>query len=375
MTQINLGGHRALQQQAPVNAAQNAANAQAPGPIQFRSGNKSLFTRIADRLGLSAPGPNTPHARFTAVTPSKKHALTNNLLGVRDEVMGKKADRQDVNNSRANITNLMQTTFVNGVRTDSTPRLNTNYSITTSKGDTLHGFSMSANPAATQLDTTRPVVVFFSGSGGSAEKYGGEIGKHYSVDKNCNFVALNYRGYGQSTDVTPSETTIVKDGIEVINHLLSQGFSPDQIIVHGYSMGATVAAHVQARVEESGYALKGAVYDRPMSSATGAAKDHMAGDMTGIKKSIVGGVASFGTKITTGSMSAKKTLQALKNAAPNNQLRTPTYMTFDQGAFGDRSNRMGQSLGLNPIDIQGGHFDHFAAIRNGFSQFPATLYA
>lgn len=353
--------------QQHVQHVADAPPPQAAGPVQFSSSNKSIFRRIADKLGVGGPQRPTPHAKFTVVAPSKKGFFTNNLQGVRDEVFGDKANRQDVS-ARILLAVKMQ-------RTGSSHRLNTDYTIQTGRGDTLSGFSMSAAPNSAALDVNRPVVLFLSGSNGSAEQYGGDLAKHYAVDHQTNFVALNYRGYGESTDVKPSEASITKDGFEMINHLLQQGFSPDQIIVHGFSMGASVAAHIQARVEEGGYALRGAIYDRPMSSATGAAKSVAEEAGPGLKTDANAQLFAFGTKITTGSLSTRKTLEALQASAPGHQFRTPTFVTYDQGSFGDRSNRMGQAIGLQPISTNSGHMDSASAIQNALSTLPGTMYA
>ncbi len=268
------------------------------GPVQFRSGNKPLLTRIAEKLGLQqAPATGGPNPALTVVTPSKRQALSNNLFKGRELSMGKLADRTNVAGHRLALVSSMKF-FANG-RMHNSPRLDTDYTVTNAKGQDLKGFSISADPNSSQLDPTRPVVLYFSGSGGTAEKYGAEIGKNYAENQNCNFVAVNYRGYGESEAINPSETSIAKDGMTMINHLIQQGFPPDKIIVHGYSMGASVAAHVQARVEESGYQLRGVVYDRPMSSATGAAHDYAADTAKGMwdNKVFKGIAGAIGTAI------------------------------------------------------------------------------
>ena len=149
-------------------------------------------------------------------------------------------------------------------------------------GETLRGFSVSANPESQRLDTTKPVVLFLSGSAGqdvgdpaTSEDQGADLAAHFAKDRGCNFVGLNYRGFGQSSDIKLSERSITQDGFAMLNHLLDQRFRTDDIIVHGYSLGASVAAQIQRRVEASGHELRGVVYDRPMSSATGAAKAHV----------------------------------------------------------------------------------------------------
>jgi pimeloyl-ACP methyl ester carboxylesterase len=369
------------------NVHQNQAQ-QPQGPVQFRSGNKSILTRIAEKLGRATPvaGHGATHAAFTVKTPSQRGASTfgegqtMGSLGARTAAPNRTDDQgnaiPDLADHQRNITDGLRQSFVGNVRVDSTPRLNLNYTVTNSSNETLSGYSISADPNSANLDLTRPVVVYFSGSGGTAEEYGADIGKAYALNKNANFVAVNYRGYGASDQTGLSEKSLVKDGMSIINHLVQQGFDPNQIIVHGYSMGADVASHVQARVEESGHQLRGVIYDRPMTSATGAAHDYgreMVDNPVG--KAIVGQIGKAVAKLTVGSMSAHKTLNALKNASPSQQLRSPTLFTKDTGAFGDRSARMATDLGSIAIDLQADHFTQTAFVTRAMPMMPNSMFA
>lgn len=351
--------------------------------IRFRSGNTNLGKRLLQKLRGAGKNKKAPFSRLTVKLPSKKHRFTNNLMGVRDQVFGDSTDRRAV-------VSFHQRQLRDGVfrrQADNTvdPRLNTELKVDLGKGSHLSGFSASANPASAELDTSRPVVLFLSGSGGPAEQYGGELAKHFSEQKGVNFVALNYRGFGDSSDVAPTETTITKDGFAMINHLLEQGFKPEDIIVHGYSMGALVAARIQARVEADGYRLAGAVYDRPMSSATGVAESLAAPDQPPVSRServsafVKKKLYAFGARITVGSMSTRKSLERLKQANPEGGFRSPTFVAYDNGSNtgGDElSRRMGEALGVTTLATGGDHTDHEMAIRGAFkSDAMKDLYA
>ena len=337
-----------------------------PGPgqdtgVRFRGGNKNVWSRILARLKPARTA--TPYPRFSLRLPARKHLFTNNLMEVRDCVFGDTAARQG--------TSSLNRCFG---QSGKSARLKTNLRLDLGAGSQLSGFSVSANPSSSELDTDKPVVLFLSGSAGSAEQYGPELAKHFAEHEGVNFVALNYRGFGRSTNVAPTEKTITEDGFSMMNHLLEQGFRPENIIVHGYSMGASVAARLQARVEAAGHRLAGAVYDRPMSSATGAAKAEAEADHPNpqgfrekafvfIKKNFF----AFGTKITVGSMSARRTLERLQEANPDG-LRSPTFVTYDDETLSARSRRMGEHLGVPTLATKAGHKDHLGAIENVFSR-------
>jgi len=178
-------------------------------------------------------------------------------------------------------------------------------------------------------------------------------------------VALNYQGYGQSSDKSPSEKSITKDGFAMINHLLQLGFQPDQIIVHGYSMGASVAPRLQASVESRGYTLGGVVYDRPMSSATGAAKS-VAEEQQGSQTDI--NINAFGTKLTVGSLSTRRNLEDIVSSSPDGQLRSPTVLVSDTGSFGARSDQMGKDVGIAHNVATGGDHENHALAMDAIAQ-------
>ena len=47
-------------------------------------------------------------------------------------------------------------------------------------------------------DTGKPVVLLLTGSGGTAEEYGYDLGKMYSEELDVNVMGVNYRGFGAS---------------------------------------------------------------------------------------------------------------------------------------------------------------------------------
>ena len=59
-------------------------------------------------------------------------------------------------------------------------------------------------------------------------------------------LALDYRGYGKSRG-RPTERGLYRDADAAYNYLLKAGFRPEQIILHGESLGTAVAVDLAAR--------------------------------------------------------------------------------------------------------------------------------
>lgn len=81
----------------------------------------------------------------------------------------------------------------------------------------------------------------------------------------CNFVIIDYRGYGKSTGVI-SEEGLYKDADAAYDYLTGKGFTPQQIIVYGRSIGTGVAADLASR-----HACKGLILESPYTSMTALA--------------------------------------------------------------------------------------------------------
>jgi pimeloyl-ACP methyl ester carboxylesterase len=130
-------------------------------------------------------------------------------------------------------------------------------------------------------------VLFLSGSGGSAEQYGLDLAKFYCT-RGADVVAVNYRGFGGSTkdsktlmgkatttridasDIT--EDGLYSDAHAIFGWLMGEGVSPDNTIIHGYSLGGPVAAELTAHLAGKGIRVGGLVLESPMDSVREQAK-------------------------------------------------------------------------------------------------------
>ncbi len=79
-------------------------------------------------------------------------------------------------------------------------------------------------------------------------------------------LVIDYRGYGRS-EGRPTESGLYEDALAGYRYLRGRGFAPQQIIVHGESLGTAAAAHV-ASVE----AVGGVILEAPFPSARAVAQ-------------------------------------------------------------------------------------------------------
>ncbi len=222
--------------------------------------------------------------------------------------------------------------------------------IASPNGNALNGnfFAAGNKPLVNGApDTTRPVVLFLSGSGGTAEDQGTDVAEFYQ-DSGASVLAANYGGYGESTGGRPSEQSLLEDSQAMLQHLYDLGYTSDQIIIHGYSMGGAVAGMLQTHNEANGASFRGLMLDRPMVSSTAGVKAHAP---TGTKK-----VAAALTRASAGKMSARKAVEASGST-------TRLVVSSDQGDFAEAANALRAKLtGKNGRSVEGvqSHADHFA---------------
>lgn len=227
-------------------------------------------------------------------------------------------------------------------------------------------------------DTSRPVVLFLSGSGGTAEDQGTDVAEFYQ-ETGASMMAVNYGGYGQSTGGDPSEKSLLEDGQAMLQHLLDLGYDSEQIIIHGYSMGGAVAGMLQAHNEKQDdpVRVRGLVLDRPMLSSTAGVKAKFG------KGKVLDTIAAAATRASLGSMSARKALLALdsytravvtsdevtdKRKQGKDQDGNPTYVPkdtdFAQGAEIFRTQLKNKKATRSVEGLQSGadHFDNRAML-------------
>lgn len=168
-------------------------------------------------------------------------------------------------------------------------------------------------------------VILFSGSGGTNKDQLLPIAEQYAQQGYICY-GIDYRGFGKSgtekiTDKGKkfssgmiSENRIYEDSRIIYNYVLKQGFSPNNIILHGFSLGGAVASNLAVEISQKAqgkgddHKLGGLVMHSPMTSTSEMGKDQG----NEIIKGIGGLLGSIKTKGAMGSMSTKKNLLALQ---------------------------------------------------------------
>lgn len=84
----------------------------------------------------------------------------------------------------------------------------------------------------------KPTLVYFHGNSSNLGKRVNKFRKF--ADNGFGMLALSYRGYGNS-EGSPSEDGLYNDARAAINHLISKGLQPKDIILYGESLGSGVA--------------------------------------------------------------------------------------------------------------------------------------
>jgi len=236
------------------------------------------------------------------------------------------------------------------------PEFNANYQISEGPQDPhqLVGISRSANANTSAFDLNAPIVVFFAGSHSSSDAHAYPAAKIAGTDARVphNFLAVDYRGFGQSSDINPTPHTITQDAMTVYEHVKSLGFKPEQIILRGYSMGAAAAAKVHAHAELKGERLGGVVYDRPMSSAPKAAYDSADNGRKNIDKWV--------TQKTVGEFGADRYLDKIPRKE-SKMLAPVLVLADDEKELGPSARAMAEKQDLKFVDTKGTHKDHGVA--------------
>ncbi|MGC1413537.1 MAG: alpha/beta fold hydrolase [Acetobacteraceae bacterium] len=214
------------------------------------------------------------------------------------------------------------------------------------------GYNLKDN--GDKVDTSRPVVLLLTGSGGSAEAQGFDVAQFYAKN-GASVLSVNYAGFGGSDQPpgTPSELSQQQDAQSMLQHLINLGYDPDKIIIHGYSMGAAVAAELQRANEaprDDGQAppkFRGAVQDRPMLSAVHGVEGHY-----------TAALHPFAAK-TRNEVGGFQGERAIMQMDPT----MPMVITSDKGLFAKRADELRKKLQRNHQNVSGehsggGHFDH-----------------
>lgn len=120
-------------------------------------------------------------------------------------------------------------------------------------------------PAAADARFSRFTVLYLHGQNGNLGDCVNDLARIHSVG--ANLLAFDYRGYGQSQFVRPSETHWLEDAEWAIEYLTqTRHIDPRSIVLDGDQLGANLALEVAAAHPE----LTGVVLESPMNDPMSA---------------------------------------------------------------------------------------------------------
>jgi hypothetical protein len=129
------------------------------------------------------------------------------------------------------------------------------FDLVLANGDTVHAWYREASPLA-------PTVLFLHGARRNLYE------SQYRIDRlaglGLNVLAIDYRGFGHSTPLLPSEETALQDAQAAFDELLRRQPDPRRRFVYGYSLGGALAIALAA--EHDG--LAGVVVESSFTSIT-----------------------------------------------------------------------------------------------------------
>ncbi|WP_340615543.1 MARTX multifunctional-autoprocessing repeats-in-toxin holotoxin RtxA [Xenorhabdus entomophaga] len=243
-----------------------------------------------------------------------------------NELYGAKEDRRDVHGSTQTI---LDAAVTSGAADKVTLR---------GKTGRLTGYYH--NGGQTDQDdqnTAKKVVLFIHGSGSSAEEQASTIQGHYQK-QGIDMLAVNMRGYG-SSDGHPSEKGLYQDARTMFSYLVNdRGIKPENIIIHGYSMGGAVAADLARYAERNGQPVSGLLLDRPMPSMTKAITAHEVPNPAGITGALA--------KAVNGQYSVEKNLQGISK-------QTPIMLLTDNEGLGKEGEKLRAKLVVAGYQVSG----------------------
>ena len=111
-------------------------------------------------------------------------------------------------------------------------------------GATLFGWYVEA-PA------DRPVVIWCHGNAGNIDNRLDNL--RFLFRQNLSVFLFDYRGYGKSQNVRPSEEGLYQDAIGAYEYLVrGRRLKPERLIIFGRSLGAAVAADLASHKPAAG---------------------------------------------------------------------------------------------------------------------------
>jgi len=123
------------------------------------------------------------------------------------------------------------------------------------------------------LSRGQPIVLYLHGNTGSrAREHRIEL---YKVLQKLNYhvICFDYRGYADSSPITPSKTGVVQDALKVYEYTKSLA-KETPIIVYGHSLGTAVSTEAVARLCEQGDPPNALILESPFNNIHDEIRNH-----------------------------------------------------------------------------------------------------
>lgn len=122
---------------------------------------------------------------------------------------------------------------------------------------------------------SRPIILYVHGNGGNrASNHRSLLYKRLAYDYNYHVVTFDYRGYGDSTNLSPSAGGLSSDARFVYSWLIKQpNVTNRRVFVWGHSLGTAVAVRMIADLPED-ERPRGLVLEAPFDSVANAVANH-----------------------------------------------------------------------------------------------------
>lgn len=288
---------------------------------------KKVSGFINEYLGRDIENKSKNAATFSGGTVSSNENRSNNMLSryFNDKLFGKAKERR-------NILLYTQEQLNYSVKNEQSEKV-----VVIGGAGQLTGYYHKG----TQLDENKnkitKVVLFLHGSGSPVEQQSIAVNQQYQSHA-VDVLTVNMRGYGKS-EGRPSEKGFYQDAQTMFNYLVNEkGITPDNIIIHGYSMGAPIAADLARYAERNGMVVSGLLLDRPMPSMTKAITAHW----------VVNPAGSVGAlfKSVNGQFSVEKNIKGLTN-------NVPIMLLTDSGGLGVEGEKLRSKLVASGYHVMG----------------------
>lgn len=122
---------------------------------------------------------------------------------------------------------------------------------------------------------SRPIVLYVHGNGGNrASNHRNLLYKRLAYEQDYHVVTFDYRGYGDSTNLSPTADGLSSDAKCIYSWLIKQpNVTHKRVVVWGHSLGTAVAVRMIAGLPEKDRP-KGLILEAPFDSVANAIANH-----------------------------------------------------------------------------------------------------